>query len=128
VTNDPVAGQGANAASASAFVLAESILEALGSERPFDEACCRASEEKMWAAVAPATHCSNALLQPPPPHVVELLTTGSQDRRIADGIATAFTIPETLLGAFATPESAAAFIARNRTPAAESCAGPEALA
>jgi len=128
VTNDPIAGQGANAASASAFVLAESILDALGSERPFDEAFCRAAEEKMWAAVAPATHYSNALLQPPPPHVVELLAAGSQDQRIANGIATAFTIPETFLGAFATPESAAAFIARNRTPVTESCAGSEARA
>jgi 2-polyprenyl-6-methoxyphenol hydroxylase-like FAD-dependent oxidoreductase len=128
VTNDPVAGQGANAASASAFVLAESILDTLRSERPFDEAFCRASEEKMWAEVAPATHCSNALLEPPPPHVVELLTAGSQDPRIADGIATAFMVPETLLGAFATPESAAAFIARNRTPTTESYAGPRALA
>jgi 2-polyprenyl-6-methoxyphenol hydroxylase-like FAD-dependent oxidoreductase len=128
VTNDPIAGHGANAASASAFVLAESILDALRSERPFDEVFCRASEEKMWAAVAPATHWSNALLQPPPPHMVELLAAGSQDPRIADGIATGFTIPETLLKALATPESAAAFIARNRTPATGSCAGPEALA
>jgi len=53
---------------------------------------------------------------------------GSQDRRIADGIATAFTIPEALLGAFATPEAAAAFIAWNRVPATESCAGSEARA
>jgi 2-polyprenyl-6-methoxyphenol hydroxylase-like FAD-dependent oxidoreductase len=126
VTNDPVAGQGANAASASAFALAASILDALGTERPFDEAFCRAAEERMWVAVAPATHWTNALLQPPPPHVVDVLVAGSQEPRVADAIANAFMIPENILGACATPEAAAAFVARNRPPARESA--PEALA
>ncbi|WP_163997417.1 styrene monooxygenase/indole monooxygenase family protein [Pyxidicoccus caerfyrddinensis] len=130
VTNDPVAGQGANAASASAFAMAESIVAALGSERPFDEAFCRATEEKTWAAAAPATHWTNALLQPPPPHVVEVLVAGSQEPRVADAIANAFMIPEHILGACESPESAAAFLAKNRpAPAREpQPVVPEALA
>ncbi|MBZ4416590.1 styrene monooxygenase/indole monooxygenase family protein [Myxococcus sp. RHSTA-1-4] len=127
VTNDPVAGQGANAASASAFALAARILDALGRERPFDEAFCRAAEEKMWAAVAPATNWTNTLLQPPPPHVVDVLAAGSQEQRVADGIANAFMLPENILSAFASPESAAAFIAQQRSPAREPLP-PEALA
>lgn len=120
VTNDPVAGQGANAASASAFALAASIVDALTEGRPFDEAFCRAAEEKTWAAAAPATHWTNALLQPPPPHVIDVLVAGSQEPRVADAIATAFMVPENILSACASPESAAAFIARNRPPAGES--------
>ncbi|NMO21157.1 monooxygenase [Pyxidicoccus fallax] len=114
VTNDPVAGQGANAASASAFALAARILDALATDRPFDEGFCRAAEEKMWAAVAPATHWTNALLQPPPPHVVDVLVAGSQEQRVADAFANAFMVPENILSACASPESAAAFITQNR--------------
>ncbi|MFP2932034.1 styrene monooxygenase/indole monooxygenase family protein [Pyxidicoccus sp. 3LG] len=125
VTNDPVAGQGANAASASAFALAASIVDAVGADRPFDEAFCRDAETKMWAAVAPATHWTNALLQPPPPHVVEVLVAGSQEQRVADAIANAFMIPEHILGACASPESAAAFLAMNRPPAPEASPVPE---
>ena len=127
VTNDPVAGQGANAASASAFAMAQSILEALDSARPFDEAFCRATEEKTWAAVAPATHWTNALLQPPPPHVVEVLVAGSQEPRVADAFVNAFMIPEHILAACGSPESAAAFVAKNR-PAPAPVPAPEALA
>ena len=119
VTNDPVAGQGANAASASAFALAECIVAALGEGRPLDEAFCRAAGEKTWAAVAPATHWTNALLQPPPPHVIDVLVAGSQEPRVADAFAAAFMVPEHILSACATPETAAAFIARSRPSASE---------
>jgi 2-polyprenyl-6-methoxyphenol hydroxylase-like FAD-dependent oxidoreductase len=121
VTNDPVAGQGANAASASAFALAASIVETLETNRPFDEAFCRAAEEKTWAAVAPTTHWTHALLQPPPPHVIDVLVAGSRQQRVADGIVNAFMIPENILSVCASPESAAAFIAQHHPP------GPESL-
>ncbi|GHG91879.1 styrene monooxygenase/indole monooxygenase family protein [Comamonas sp. JC664] len=119
VTNDPVAGQGANAGSASAFALAENIVTALAEQRPFDEAFCREAEASSWAATAPATYWTNALLQPPPPHVIELLAAGSKDVRVADGIATAFVTPELILSACASPESTTAFIARYRPTARE---------
>ncbi|MCP3140908.1 styrene monooxygenase/indole monooxygenase family protein [Pyxidicoccus xibeiensis] len=117
VTNDPVAGQGANAASASAFALAASILDAVGMDRPFDEAFCRDAETKTWAAAAPATHWTNALLQPPPPHVVDVLVAGSQEQRVADAFVSAFMVPERILAACGSPESAAAFVANSRQPA-----------
>jgi 2-polyprenyl-6-methoxyphenol hydroxylase-like FAD-dependent oxidoreductase len=116
VTMDPVAGQGANAASASAFALAGCILDALGAERPFDEAFCRDAEAKSWAASAPMNDWTNALLQPPPPHVVELLIAGSQEQGVADAIVNAFVNPEQMLAATATPENTAAFIAHHRAP------------
>ncbi|MCP3167987.1 styrene monooxygenase/indole monooxygenase family protein [Myxococcus qinghaiensis] len=127
VTNDPIAGQGANAASASAFTLAIAIQDALLSERPFDERFCRDTETRMWAAVAPATDWTNALLQPPPPHVIDLLVAGSRDNRVADAIVSAFMIPERILGACASPEAAAEFIAHAGTPSAEILAASGAL-
>ncbi len=119
VTNDPVAGQGANAASASAFAIAEHIVTALAEQRPFDESFCHEAEAASWNATAPATHWTNALLQPPPPHVIDLLAAGSKDNRLADAIATAFVTPELILSACASPESAAAFITRHRTTVRE---------
>ncbi|MFP2912493.1 monooxygenase, partial [Pyxidicoccus sp. 3LFB2] len=90
---------------------------------------CRAAEEKAWAAAAPATHWTNALLQPPPPHVVDVLLAGSQEPRVADAFATAFMVPENILSACATPDAAAAFVARNRSQAArETLPAPEAHA
>lgn len=128
VTNDPVAGQGANAGSASAFALAEHIVTALADNRPFDEVFCREAEAGSWAATAPATHWTNALLQPPPPHVIDLLAAGSKDARVADAIATAFVTPELILSASASPESTAAFIARHRPIVREAAPPPSPLA
>jgi 2-polyprenyl-6-methoxyphenol hydroxylase-like FAD-dependent oxidoreductase len=116
VTNDPIAGQGANAASASAFALALELVVARREGRPLDEDFCRRASKLTWAASAAATAWSNALLQPPPPHVVELLFSGTRDSRLADAIVTALMNPDLALAHFATPETVAALIARVAPP------------
>lgn len=126
VTNDPIAGQGANAASASAFTLAAAIQDNLLSERPFDEHFCRDTETRMWAAVAPATDWTNALLQPPPPHVIDMLVAGSRDSRVADAVVSAFMIPEHILSACASPQDAADFVSTAMTPRPEMFAASNA--
>jgi 2-polyprenyl-6-methoxyphenol hydroxylase-like FAD-dependent oxidoreductase len=118
VLNDPIAGQGANAASAAAFALALEIVVAQREGRPLDEDFCRRASKATWAAVAPATGWSNALLQPPAPHVVEMLVAGTRDSRVADASVTAFMNPDLALASFATPETVAAFIARAAPPVA----------
>lgn len=127
VTNDPIAGQGANAASASAFSLAHAIQDALLSERPFDESFCRDTEVRMWAAVAPTTHWSNALLEPPPPHLIDLMVAASRDTFVADAFVSDMLIPEHILPVCASPESAAAYAAASRTPRADMLAASGAL-
>ncbi|WP_338866806.1 styrene monooxygenase/indole monooxygenase family protein [Myxococcus stipitatus] len=127
VTNDPVAGQGANGASASAFTLAHCIQDALLSERPFDETFCRDTEARMWAAVAPTAYWSNALLEPPPPHLIDTLVTASRDTYVADAFMSALVIPERILPVCASPESAAAFVTEARTPRADMLAATGAL-
>ena len=106
VVNDPVTGQGANLASHSAFVLAEQILAG----PPYDEAWCRTTEARMWEFARPVTEWTNAFLQPPPPHAVEVLAAASQDQRVADAFLDNFNDPPAQWNALATPEGAAAWL------------------
>ena len=55
VVNDPLIGQGANAASHAAWVLGQAI----SSAGDFDEAFCRQVEQQMWAYTGPATELCN---------------------------------------------------------------------
>jgi hypothetical protein len=112
VSNDPIAGQGANAASASAFALALKIVVTLREGLPFNEAFCRDAEKRTWAAAAPASVWSNAMLQPPPPHMVELLLAGVRDSRVADAFVTTLMSAEAALTHFSTPETVAAFVSQ----------------
>jgi 2-polyprenyl-6-methoxyphenol hydroxylase-like FAD-dependent oxidoreductase len=112
VLNDPASGQGANLASHSAFVLAEEIIAG----GPYDEAFCRKAERLMWEFARPVTEWTNAFLQPPPPHAVEILAAASEDERVADGFIENFNDPVTQWNALGTPEGAAAWLRSVRQP------------
>lgn len=112
VLNDPAAGQGANAAVASAWLLAESIHETLSAGKPFDEAFCQRTEARAWETLSIFTAWSNGMLQPPPPFVGQALFMASQDQRLADAVINTLTKPERAVHTFASPESVAAFVAR----------------
>ena len=72
VLNDPITGQGSNNATKAAAAYLRAIVER-GSE-PFDEAWMHATFESHWHAYAAwSTAFTNALLQPPPPHVQRFL-------------------------------------------------------
>jgi len=114
VLHDPVAGLGANAASASAWVLAENIHEALVSRHPLDEAFCQRAAASAWETVRGTTIWSNALLEPPTPQMAEVLFAASQYQGLADAVVKALAVPENALAIFASPESAAAFLAKHR--------------
>lgn len=112
VLNDPVAGQGANLASHSAFVLAEEITAG----GPFDEAFCRKAERRMWEFARPVTEWTNAFLQPPPQHAVQILAAASADERVADGFVENFNDPVVQWNALGTPEGAEAWLRSVRQP------------
>jgi 2-polyprenyl-6-methoxyphenol hydroxylase-like FAD-dependent oxidoreductase len=103
IVNDPIAGQGANLGSHSAFVLADAIIAG----PPYDEAFCRRVESAMWEYARPVTEWSNAFLQPPPPHALEILVAASHDQRIADGFIEMFNDPPAMWQVLATPAGAA---------------------
>jgi 2-polyprenyl-6-methoxyphenol hydroxylase-like FAD-dependent oxidoreductase len=108
VVVDPVVGLGANAASIGAFALGHTILEG----GPFDEAFCQRVDERRLPDVLAHFDFTAAMLQPPPPHVLEVFGAMSQSRELADDFTENFTIPQRQLENLATPESAAAYLGR----------------
>ncbi|MCP2168461.1 styrene monooxygenase/indole monooxygenase family protein [Goodfellowiella coeruleoviolacea] len=110
VRNDPITGQGANNASLAAALYLEAILG--HGDRPFDGDWMRAAFAAYWARARHATAWSNAMLAPPPRHVLLLLAAGQHHAEVADRFANAFDNPEDLADWFFDPESAGAFLSR----------------
>jgi hypothetical protein len=110
VLHDPVGGQGANAAATGAWALADTIREAVKAGRPFDEAFCQSAEQNTWAAVRDTAYWNNALLEPPPPHMIQLMIAAAQDEGIANRLANTLLNPEKAMAHLDTPEHAAAFL------------------
>ncbi|MGK5534188.1 styrene monooxygenase/indole monooxygenase family protein, partial [Streptomyces sp. URMC 129] len=67
VLNDPIAGQGSNTASKAAASYLASILD--HGDRPYDETFMRQTFDRFWDYAQYVTAWSNALLDPPPPHI-----------------------------------------------------------
>ena len=108
VTNDPIAGQGANLGSACAAVVADAIRRDVA----YDEWFCRGLASRLWETAEPVVNFSNALLAPPPPHVQAILGAAWQDEAVANAFADNFAHPDAMWRAIATPERAQAFLAR----------------
>jgi 2-polyprenyl-6-methoxyphenol hydroxylase-like FAD-dependent oxidoreductase len=107
VLNDPILGQGANAASQAAWVLGEAIVAG----GPFDEAFCHRVEDRIWAYASAVTAWTNATLQPPPDHAVEVFVAAAQNQAIANTLVDNFNAPARNWAVFKSPEGAADFIA-----------------
>lgn len=103
VTHDPLTGQGANAAARSAWLLGQLIVDAFTHDEPIDEIFCHQAEQQIWNDLQPVTAWSNAMLQPPPPHVVELLVAASQHQTVADAFADFFNTPHHTWEIFSSP-------------------------
>jgi hypothetical protein len=91
VTNDPVAGQGANLASYAARTYQQAIL-ARG-DRPFDEEFMRTAFAGFWARARHATRFTNDLLAPPPDWVLATLSTAQTVPEVAHRFAGLFENP-----------------------------------
>jgi flavin-dependent dehydrogenase len=100
--NDPLLGQGANSASACAFILGEAIIE---DPFAFDEAWCERTANRMWERASGAVSFTNTLLAvPPAPQVVELLAAASQSQELAETIGEFFGTPVLARNVLSTPE------------------------
>lgn len=106
VTNDPILGQGANAAVHSAWVMGEHILKT----SHFDETFCKGAEEEMWQYAKAVTEWSNAFLQPPPPHMIGLMIAAAQCQPLANAFADNFTVPQLQWEILSGPARTEAFI------------------
>ncbi|GIE84401.1 styrene monooxygenase/indole monooxygenase family protein [Actinoplanes regularis] len=110
IANDPITGQGSNTAAKAASHYLRAILER--GDQPFDERWMTDTFEAFWTAHGQAvTGWTNAMLQPLPPHVQQLLGASSQNVEIARRFAAGFNDPNDLLNWFVDPEKAAAYLA-----------------
>lgn len=107
-TNDPVAAQGVNAASASAFILGDLIEE----NTVFDERFCRELEARLWAYMEDVTSWAVSVLLPPPPHVQDLMAAAAAHQPLADRIASNYGHPHRAWDDTCTPENTTALMRR----------------
>lgn len=107
-THDPAAAQGVNAASASAFILGELICE----DGIFDERFCHQAEARLWAYVRDVSAWALAFLEPPPPHIRDLMTAAASNQPLADQFASFWDYPHRAWDAWCTPEITAALMRR----------------
>lgn len=108
-TNDPVAAQGVNAASAGAFILGDLIEE----DGFFDERFCRKLEARLWAYMEDVTAWALSVLQPPPPHMQDLMIAAATHQPLADRIASNYGHPHRAWDDTCTPQRTAALMRRH---------------
>jgi hypothetical protein len=109
VLNDPITGQGSNNAAKCADVYLDSLLER--PEGPFDEAWMQDTFERYWAYAQHVVAWTNALLTPPPPHLLNLLGAATQDQRVAYRFVNGFDDPRDYEKWFMAPDRADAYLA-----------------
>ncbi|MFJ4028576.1 styrene monooxygenase/indole monooxygenase family protein [Paenarthrobacter sp. NPDC089989] len=108
VLNDPITGQGSNNASKCAASYLDSIVKHAGA---YDAAFMQATFERYWDYAQHVAQWTNALLAPPPPHVLELLGAANQAPEIAHRFANGFNHPPEFQEWFMYPDKAADYLA-----------------
>ena len=106
--NDPITGQGSNNASKAAKVYLDAIVA--HGDRPFDAAFMQATFDAYWNYAQYVTGWTNALLQPPPPHVLNIMGAAQGFPTLARRIANGFDQPTDLFPWFAVPEEAERYL------------------
>ncbi|MBB5104567.1 styrene monooxygenase/indole monooxygenase family protein [Streptomyces spectabilis] len=109
VANDPITGQGSNSASKCAASYLSAIVE--HGDRPFDEDWMRATFERYWETARHVTKWTNAMLAPPPEHVLTLLGAAGGLPPVADRFANGFNDPADFEAYFYDPARAEAYLA-----------------
>jgi Styrene monooxygenase A putative substrate binding domain len=109
VANDPITGQGSNSASKCAASYLASILE--HGDRPFDRTFMQQTFDRFWRIAEPVTKWTNAMLMPPPEHVLRLMGAGVTSQAVADRFANAFNDPADFEAWFFDPARAETYLA-----------------
>lgn len=102
--NDPITGQGSNNASKAAKIYMDAIIA--HGDKPFDAAFMQATFERYWDYAQFVVGWTNALLQPPPPHVLNIMGSAQAFPVLAKRIANGFDNPVDFFPWFAVPEEA----------------------
>ncbi|MFI1869138.1 styrene monooxygenase/indole monooxygenase family protein [Streptomyces jumonjinensis] len=109
VANDPITGQGSNSASKCAASYLASI-EAHG-DKPFDGEWMQSAFDRYWETAQHVTKWTNAMLAPPPGHVLNVLGAAGQLQPVADRFANGFNDPSDFENFFYDPALADAYLA-----------------
>jgi 2-polyprenyl-6-methoxyphenol hydroxylase-like FAD-dependent oxidoreductase len=110
VANDPITGQGSNTASKCAASYLASIRAHV--DGPFDRAFMESAFDAFWTNTASdVTAWTNAMLAPPPEHVLQLIGAAGEIPPVADRFANGFDNPSDFPNWFFTPEAAGAYLA-----------------
>ncbi|MFJ9434463.1 styrene monooxygenase/indole monooxygenase family protein [Streptomyces sp. NPDC101490] len=108
VANDPITGQGSNSASKCAAAYLAAIVE--HGDRPFDEEWMRAAFDRYWETAQHVTKWTNAMLAPPPEHVLNLIGAAGALQPVADRFANGFNDPSDFENFFYDPEKTSAYL------------------
>lgn len=109
VANDPITGQGSNNASKCAQSYTDSIV-ARG-DQPFDGEWMQQTFESYWSHAQHVTQWTNAMLMPPPPHVMEILGAAGSTEEVRTRFVNGFNDPSDYQEWFMDPEKAAKYLA-----------------
>jgi hypothetical protein len=107
--NDPITGQGSN----NAAKMATAYLEAIRrhGDAPYDRAFMEQAFESFWEGYGQYTTAwTNALLSPPPEHVLKLLGAGNGSTEIAHRFVNGFDDPVDYFDWFMFPDKAEAYL------------------
>jgi Styrene monooxygenase A putative substrate binding domain/FAD binding domain len=108
--NDPITGQGSNNAAKMAAAYHEAIRG--HGDAPYDRAFMEQAFEGFWQAYGQyVTTWTNALLSPPPEHVLKLLTAGNGSPELAHRFVNGFDDPVDYFDWFMFPDKAEAYLA-----------------
>jgi len=108
VLNDPITGQGSNNAAKSARHYLARILD--NGAKPFDRAWMQQTFDEYWNYAQFVTGWTNAFLQPPPPHVINLLVAAQSKPKVGKAFVNGFDDPRTYFPWLADPGEAEKFI------------------
>jgi len=107
--NDPITGQGSN--NAAKFAHAVELAIVAHGDQPFDAGFMSQTFEAFWTGYGRfATEWTNAMLSPPPPHVLKLLGAAGGEPRVARRIVNGFNNPTDFVNFFMTPDKVDAFL------------------
>lgn len=106
--NDPITGQGSNNASKAAKAYMDAILA--HGDKPYDAAFMQSAFDSYWAYAQWVVGWTNALLAPPPPHVLNIMGSAQAFPVLARRIANGFNDPRDFFPWFAVPDEAEAYL------------------
>jgi 2-polyprenyl-6-methoxyphenol hydroxylase-like FAD-dependent oxidoreductase len=108
VLNDPITGQGSNNASKAAASYLASIRER--GDAPYDRTFMETAFDRYWQYARAVTEWTNALLGPPPQHVLDILEAGNAHQAVADRFVNGFNDPSDYFEWFMEPDKARQYL------------------